>query len=329
MFPCRFVFSLLVCLLAIAPVRGEKTLRWQLELDQKYRLRVEWTTRTVTDEVEVTNTTECELLWIVKAVGLSDDYEINQSLTHVKQTLQTPDGTLFQYDSRAAGETKGTTGFLAAYWKPLLGAERNFRMTQRGEVIRDGENAQTADDNEFVSLSFGREAWRHAFLSGSVVFPAEAVQPQQGWTESQTLPLAEEAAKLIVTRSYTYDGEQEKEGADSPQSFDIIRIVNRFEIQSEEGQTSSLSIVQQDGVGEILFNSDQGHLVTSTLDQNLSLRYLTDDRELTSRINAAYKMSFRLLPKSDESAAETTPAETTPAETTPAETTTAGNATSP
>ena len=149
----------------------------------------------------------------------------------------------------------------------------------------------------------------------------------------------DEVAKLIVTRSYTYGGEQEKEAADAPQSLDIIRIANRFEIQAEEGQTSTLSIMQQDGVGEILFNTDQGHLVTSSLDQNLGLRYVVDGRELTSRINAAYKVSFRLLPKSDESATEATPTETTstevmpaeitPAETAPAETTTAGNTTSP
>ena len=345
MFRCRFVFSLpvclLLCLLVSTPLQGEKTLRWQLEPDQKYRLLAEWTTRAVTDEVEVTNTTECELLWVVKAVGLSGDHEISQSLTHVKQTLQTPDGALFQYDSRAAGETKGTTAFLAAYWKPLLGSERNFTMTPRGEVIRDNEDSQaTAEENEFVSLSFGREAWRNAFQGGNVVFPAGAVQDQQVWTESQTLPLADEVAKLMVTRSYTYGGEQEQEeAADAPQSLDVIRIANRFEIQSEEGQTSTLSIMQQDGVGEILFNTDQGHLVTSSLDQSLGLRYIMEGRELTSRINTAYKISFRLLPKSDDSATEATPtettstdltpAETTPAETTPAETTTAGNATSP
>ena len=340
MFRCRFVFSLpvclLLCLLVSTPLQGEKTLRWQLEPDQKYRLLAEWTTRAVTDEVEVTNTTECELLWVVKAVGLSGDHEISQSLTHVKQTLQTPDGTLFQYDSRAAGETKGTTAFLAAYWKPLLGSERNFTMTPLGEVIRDNEDSQaTAEENEFVSLSFGREAWRNAFQGGNVVFPAGAVQDQQVWTESQTLPLADEVAKLMVTRSYTYGGEQEQEeAADAPQSLDVIRIANRFEIQSEEGQTSTLSIMQQDGVGEILFNTDQGHLVTSSLDQSLGLRYIMEGRELTSRINTAYKISFRLLPKSDDSAIEATPTETTstdltPAETTPAETTTAGNATSP
>ena len=340
MFRCRFVFSLpvclLLCLLVSTPLQGEKTLRWQLEPDQKYRLLAEWTTRAVTDEVEVTNTTECELLWVVKAVGLSGDHEISQSLTHVKQTLQTPDGTLFQYDSRAAGETKGTTAFLAAYWKPLLGSERNFTMTPRGEVIRDNEDSQaTAEENEFVSLSFGREAWRNGFQGGNVVFPAGAVQDQQVWTESQTLPLADEVAKLMVTRSYTYGGEQEQEeAADAPQSLDVIRIANRFEIQSEEGQTSTLSIMQQDGVGEILFNTDQGHLVTSSLDQSLGLRYIMEGRELTSRINTAYKLSFRLLPKSDDSAIEATPTETTstdltPAETTPAETTTAGNATSP
>ena len=308
MFRCRFVFSLLFCLLVSAPLQGEKTLRWQLEPDQKYRLLAEWTTRAVTDEVEVTNTTECELLWVVKAVGLSGDHEISQSLTYVKQTLQTPDGALFQYDSRAAGETKGTTAFLAAYWKPLLGSERMFMMTPRGEVIRDNEDSPaTAEENEFVSLSFGREAWRNALQGGNVVFPAGAVQNQQVWTESQTLPLADEVAKLIVTRSYTYGGEQEKEAADAPQSLDIIRIANRFEIQAEEGQTSTLSIMQQDGVGEILFNTDQGYLVTSSLDQNLGLRYVADGRELTSRINAAYKVSFRLLPKSDESATEATP----------------------
>lgn len=300
--------QLVACLLVfLAPSTGEsaRILEWKLEPEQQYRVVVEWQSDTVTDQVNVSNSTTCDLTWAIKSVADDGTYEIAQTLTHVKQTLQTPDGALFQYDSKAAGETKGTTALLASYWKPLLGVERTFRMTPAGEVVKNAETATlAAAENLLVSQSFGNESWRNAIQQGSVVLPADGLEPNQAWSEPQTMNLPGDAAKLTITRSYSYEGERELDEGESKTKLDVIRVANRFELETAEGKTSPLSIVQQNGEGEILFDGEAGRLVSSNLEQRLRLRYQVDDRESDSRLNTSFKMTFQPLPKPEETAGD-------------------------
>lgn len=292
----------------IGPSAGcaAKVLSWRLEPEQQYRVVVDWTSKTVIAGSSVTNGTKCDLVWTVKSVDAEGRYEIAQTLVQVKQSLQSADGTVFQYDSTSESEIKGTTAFLATYWKPLLGVERVFTMTSQGKVIESEETkALTSADNALISRAFGRDAWRTAVRQGSVVLPIEGLEPKQAWAEPQAVALPGDASKLTVTRSYTYEGETKKEDSDTP--LDLIKVDNRFEIDSDAEKPSPIRIIQQSGSGEIFFDATAGRLVNSKLDQSVTLRYESKDRELDSQLTTAFQMSFQPLPKVETTAVDVPP----------------------
>ena len=288
-----------------------QVLKWELESDQQYRLVVDWTSQSVLADSTVTNRTKCDLIWVVKSVDDEGQFEISQTLANVRQSVQMNDGVVFQYDSTSDGETTGTIAFLADYWKPLLGSQREFKMSPQGKVT-DSEAASslTPADNALVSRVFGRDAWRTAVRQGSVIFPPEGLVPNQAWKESQTVALPMDGGKLALTRSYTYLGRAKQEESDT--TVDQIKVDNQFEIQSDGDKPSSIKVIQQNGEGEILFDAMNGRLVSSKFDQTLKLRSRAQEREVGSQLTTKFELVFQLLPQVEATAGDSSPSANSP-----------------
>ncbi|MDG2382845.1 MAG: hypothetical protein P8N76_14345 [Pirellulaceae bacterium] len=306
-----------VCLLLlgciVSPARGQaaKVLQWQLEPDQQYRLVVDWSSQHVLADSTVTNSTKCDLIWAVKSVDAEGQFEISQTLANVRQSVQMNDGAMFQYDSTSDAETTGTTAYLANYWKPLLGGQREFKMSPQGKVTdSEAANSLAPTDNALVSRAFGRDGWRTAVRQGSVVFPPEGLVPNQTWTESQTVVLPTDGGRLAVTRAYTYLGQAKQEGSET--LFEQIKVENQFEIESDEGKPFSIKVVQQNGTGEILFDALTGRLVKSKFDQTLKLRNRSKQREVESQLTISFELSFQTLPKVEATAGDNSPSANSP-----------------
>jgi hypothetical protein len=297
----------LASMIATPPVTA-KTLRWKLDPKQKYRVVSTWSTRHLAGASEVINTTTCDMVWTINSIDADGNLEVVQTLSHVKQSLQSPSGTTFQYDSQDAGEAKGTAAKMATYWKPLLGSERVFKLTPQGKLLPDPEGAKVdVAENELLGRSFTRDDWRAALRRSNIILPADAVEAGQTWLESQTIPLPFSNNQLKITQTYTYAGEKQPEDGNQEITLDVIELATRFQIEkAEDGdkEVARLKIAQQNGSGEIVFDAESGRPVRSKYDQSVTLRLEKDNQAIETQMTTDYEMTFQLLPQVEATAGE-------------------------
>lgn len=301
----RRVLIVAMASLVVTPADAAKSLRWKLEPQQKYRVVSNWSTRHLSSGSEVINTTSCDMLWSIKSIDSDGQLEVVQTLSHVKQSLQSPGGTTFQYDSQKAGEAKGTAARMASYWKPLLGSERTFKLTPQGKIVADTEPPKAeVIENELLGRSFSRDGWREALRRSNIALPADPVDTGQTWIETQLIPLPFSGNKLKVTQTYTYVGEQPADESKQESKLDVIQLVTRFEIETEEKEPAKVRIAQQNGSGEIFFDAEHGRPVRSSYDQNVTLRLEKDDQVVETQMTTNYEMTFQLLPQVEATAGD-------------------------
>lgn len=302
----RIVSLFALVLLITTPTLTAKTLRWKLDPQQKYRVVSNWSTRHVSGASEVINTTACDLVWSINSIDSEGNVEVVQTLSHVKQSLQSPSGTTFQYDSQDAGEAKGTAAKMASYWKPLLGSERTFKLTPLGKILPESETPKAdVAENELLGRSFKQDAWREALQRSNLVLPPDDVEAGQTWVESQTVPLPFAGNKLQVTQTYSYAGEQPAEDADV--QLDVIQLTTRFQLEKTEEEAkemADLKIVQQTGSGTIVFDVESSRPVRSKYDQSLTLRLEENGQTIETQMTTSYEMTFQLLPQVEATAGE-------------------------
>ncbi len=293
--------------LSVVPNAAAKTLRWKLDPQQKYRVVSNWSTRHLSGASEVINTTTCDMVWAIKSIDADGNLEVVQTLSHVKQSLQSPSGTTFQYDSQDAGEAKGTAAKMAAYWKPLLGSERVFKLTPLGKLLPSPDAPKTGVvENELLGRSFTQDGWREALRRSNIILPPDEVEPGLKWVESQTIALPFSGNKLKLLQTYTYLGEQSQED-DQEVTLDVIELATQFQIEKSEEkdqEVANLKIAQQNGSGEILFDANSGRPVRSKYDQSVTLRLEKDAHAIETQMTTNYDMTFQLLPQVEATAGE-------------------------
>lgn len=303
----RIVLMIGLALLFATPPLAAKTLRLNLDPQKKYRVVSNWSTRHLSGASEVINTTTCDMVWMIKSIDADGNLEVVQTLSHVKQSLQSPSGTTFQYDSQDAGEAKGTAAKMASYWKPLLGSERTFKLTPQGRLLLDPEASKTdVAENELLGRSFTRDEWREALRRSNIVLPSKAVEAGQTWVESQSIPLPFSGNKLKMTQTYTYAGQQQPTEGDQDTKLDVIQLATRFEIETEEKvkEAATLKIAKQNGAGEIVFDADSGRPIRSKYDQSVTLRLEKNDQAIETQMTTNFEMTFQLLPQVEATAGD-------------------------
>ena len=97
-----------------------KTLEWNLDADQRYRISVERTVQQKSLATEWPRRFGIRSCGVVTGRDADGQMQIVQSLTEVKHVLQFPDARPVVYDSASDVEPQGDAAELARYWKSQL-----------------------------------------------------------------------------------------------------------------------------------------------------------------------------------------------------------------
>jgi hypothetical protein len=282
-------------LLAIATSSASaqtKTLRWNLQPDQRYRITVERSVQQKSPTMGWTELINYQVLWVVGQRDAEDNMQLTQQLTEVKHTLQLSDLQPIVYDSTSAGEPSGDAAELARYWKPLLQVERPVTLSPNGELVRPeappaavaaatpAAAIPTASATTGAATGTGTSAGNNANANTNANRPARLlagvtwklptgeIPLGESWAETQLVPWQETPDALKITTSYTYQGEEEID----QQRLDRIVVQARWDLQPSLKPPDQLTIEGQTATGEIYFNNSAGCLVRSEFSQKLTLR---------------------------------------------------------
>ncbi len=282
--------------------QAETLLRWKLEPGQSLVVDFQQqTTSTVAfsgKSAETKIDLGMELLWSVAGV---DDVGIavKQSIRRFQFKLESPKAGVIQYDSAAKTRPTGQARAIADAIKPLLGAEVEITMTDRGEIVA-ARPANAAADLLFAAPGaaeqpgvFSKQAVETMLRHPLVVFPEKPVEDDGSWKLESVLNAAAGTFKQSTT--YRLAGMQEHDG----QQLAKIAVSAVLEPQAKPAPGAAgpgkLTVKAHEQTGQILFSAQQGRLVSAEQSQTLSTE--RPYRETTITVTLASKQTTTVKPQ--------------------------------
>lgn len=296
------VFALLTVLALAGPAQGQTLLRWKLQAGQSLVVDFQQqTTSTVAfsgKSAETKIELGMELLWSV--IGVDDKgITIEQSIRRFQFKLDSPKAGVIEYDSAAKTRPTGQARAIADAIKPLLGAEVEIVMTDRGQIVaaRPGNEAAeklfagpAAGEQPGV---FSKKAVETLLRQPLAVFPEKPVEEDGSWTIDSLLDAA--AGKFKQTTTYRLDGIQEQDG----QKLAKIAVSAALEPQAAAAPGAAaagkLTVKAHEQSGQILFSNEEGRLVSAEQTQTLTTE--RPYRETTITVTLASKQTTTVKPK--------------------------------
>ena len=141
----------------------------------------------------------------------------------------------------------------------------------------------------------------------SWTLPTDDVALGDSWAETHLVPWRDIPDALKVTKSYTYQGEEEQD----QRRLDKIVVQARWDVQPMPEASRQLSVQRQVGTGVIYFDEPAGCLSRSEFSQELAIRVSdTQADTVQAEIATVLKIRFQpVIPAPDVTEAATAPSE--------------------
>lgn len=206
--------------------------------------------------------------WKVLAVAADGSAEMTQSFDRVQLSMESPTGN-GQFDTNdKAAKPEGPIAAMAQAFQAIIGKDVALTMAPNGAIHKVTiPNSVTEGLQKAAVGPDGKPAISAEMLKGmieqsGVPLPEKPIKPGDGFTVERKVPSA--IGEMQVNTSYTYKG-PEKPG--SP--------VERFEVNIKTALTPkadlpfSVKLGDQDARGELLFDREAGHTLSTSVTQKL------------------------------------------------------------
>jgi hypothetical protein len=199
-----------------------------------------------------------------------------------------------QYDSASTEPPQGLAAIFAQSFKPLIGVSFEQTMNDRGKVIDvkvPDQIEQAAKANpQLGAQGLSKEALKRNMQQGSPVFPEQPIAQGESWESDNETELPG-GGKAKVKAKYTYVGKEEKLG----------RMLDRFDMDLNvtlpEGSIAtalgSVTLAEHSGTGAMYFDSDQGYMVGSQIDQKMTMTIKAPQGEIKQNVNSFFKIVMK------------------------------------
>lgn len=282
----------------VEPVR----LAWRFAEGDRLGLRFVQTTESTTSvnrhTLRAQMETEAALTWAVEAVDGDGVASIQQELVRLRMVVTTSDGGVpVEFDSAATTRPRGAARELAAALRPLVGAQSQFRMNARGEILAAQlsdatKQALGAEEDEGAASRtpvLSVENVNELLGQAMAVLPAEPVAPGATWESSATTTLP--IGRVQVDSRYTYQGAEQREG----KTLERIELAATLQLAPDAEQTApALKVNQQQLAGVMWFDRETGRLDSSQLEQQLVTESEFRDEPITVRVTS--RTELRVVP---------------------------------
>jgi hypothetical protein len=211
---------------------------------------------------------ELKMAWNIDDVTEQGDAVIQQKIDKVKMKMELPQPVgAIEYDSTSDKPPVGPAALLAPMYAAMTKGAFIITMTPRGEItdVKIPEEVVAALKNSPGAAAMGdmasAEGFKKMMSQGSLVLPENA--PKEGEQWSTKVEVNNPAAgKQIVETTYKYIGTKDVEGV-------THAVFQPTVTMSFEG--AQAKITEQSSDGEILFNVAEGRMVSSKLQQHVTI----------------------------------------------------------
>jgi hypothetical protein len=268
------VLAMFTCLAAARDsAAAEKLLRWKFEPGQKLRVvctqesRLETSVNNVPLDMQIDM--GLEMLWSVDSVDADGTATITQSFTRLTSKMQTEGAEPIEYDSAAPDEPEGDAARIAKAVKPLLGAKFVVKMNDRGGIVEVALPEELVQALQEAGIApgggKGKEVLEGVFRQTLPLLPDAAVGEGKTWDDQREAKVP--GGTLVVQSRYTYEGEENREGA----TVAKIACKSRLEFnRSKEEVEFPLVLKDHEQTGTLYFDVQAGRLVSAETTQKMT-----------------------------------------------------------
>jgi hypothetical protein len=263
--------TLLFGLLSARTAPSQTLLHWKLEPGEQLKIKTTQETRSDVAYGGKTTTTHIdlavELAWQVIAADAGMT-RMKQTVTRASADVRTQDGGRLTYDSTNSAKPAGRTRDLADALLPLVGAEFQIAMNQRGEIIdvkpanKPAENLISQGDAAQQPAA-AKQAIQQLLKQPLALLPESSVRPDDTWTAESELDTALGKAKHKTT--YRFTGVEERDG----RKLERIESSTTLGIEGNAPDARKLRIKEHQQTGTLWFDSAAGRLVSAEQNQKL------------------------------------------------------------
>jgi hypothetical protein len=268
----------------VAPAFGQTELRWrlapeehlELALSQRSSTAAEIAGRTYKSSLQIAAT----LQWHVIAVDEQGAATIEQTLSHLRATIEVPGAAAVQYDSSSQEKLAGAAKAVADEFRPIVGKPARLKLLATGQ-IEDAPEARRPERP--LSTRDIRQ------LLGRLLpaLPAARVSPGDVWSDrgEQITP----EGKVVIESKYVARGPEEHGGRPAE------KIEAAYEYSAATGKDVTLEFSAQHHRGEFHFDAAAGRLLHGEINQAMTVKILLDEAEVAQQTQSRMTLEVRAL----------------------------------
>jgi hypothetical protein len=263
-----------ICWLS-ASESNAQTIAWKFKADDSYSVQLAQESLVTTEynliKRRIGTQVELSMDWTVTAVATDGTATIQQTISDISMTMTTPtqDGVrTIEVDSSKTPDSDAPK-VERDMWKqvqPLIGASFDVDMQSNGQInsvtTSDAtmETIRNANGSMQLRKLLTPEGLTQLFGQTIVQVPPDTSEPWKVTRTPQT-----DAGSFESVQTLTVEGETEIE------SKTLTRITSTTET-TQTNTDGENELIEASGTGELLFDSDAGHFVSSNFDNNFTFK---------------------------------------------------------
>ena len=229
-------------------------------------------------------------------------FKVRQLVQRITFSLLPQKGDAVKYDSLNPARPTGQARQVAEAVKPLLGAEIEITMSDRGQILATAP-VNAAAEKLFADVSaeqspnvFSRQALQTLLRQPLVVLPEKPVAADDAWSD-EPRKIESAAGTFMQTSKYQRAGQVEEAG----QTLEKIELTAKLTpVAASATKGPKLTVKSHEQAGTILFSAAQGRLVRAEQSQKLATE--RPYRETTIAVTLESKLTTTIKPAGERGA---------------------------
>jgi len=219
-----------------------------------------------------------DLTWKVDSIADDGSATLTQTIDRLQFRMNSGFTGEFAYDSKSGEEGEGMiwermgdilTGLTAGTTQVTITPSGEVKdVTLSDELTKAFEAAKENEDGGggggfFALLGIGMDAEtvKLAIAESVITLPTEAMDEGGTWSKSTTLEMG--PAKQVTEKSYTYEGQEDRDG----KKLAKIGVTSEIALEIDEDNEADveLEVTEQESTGAVYFDLESGKTVDSSL----------------------------------------------------------------
>ncbi len=290
---CVRGLTLALLMMSIGSPLAAQPLRWKFSAGQELPYRIVKTMQLQIDGAEAGQasselTQTVDMIWRVIDVDPKGAGRMIHDVTRVQISMRGPLGQGYDFDTAGGEPATDLAAFVAPMLEALVEHDYTVTISAQGEMS-DVEAPQDLVDalNRFSEDRSGIPAAPERVAGPiCVLLPDHELDPQTPWSQqsSAVVPLF---GRQQISTTYRSAGDTQVEG----KTFVVVK--PKVEVASAVGQQQPITGIlrSRDSGGEILFDSNEGRLESSRIDQEMETEIKVEGVTVTGTLKLSTMVS--------------------------------------